>query len=453
MTYDKDIWRDSIVDSIADGAFTIDMDQTITYFNRAAEKMTGISQDQAIGQKCYDVLRANICETACILQKTMKSGKEQTNQEITILNRSGIVMPVSISASVVRNQKGEIIGGVETLRDLSTIQILRQEIQSKYTSGDIVSKNHVIQTILAVLPDIASSLSTVLIEGPSGTGKEIFAKAIHELSNRKGRFVAVNCSALPDTLLESEFFGYKKGAFSEAKSDKPGRFALAEGGTLLLDEIGDISPALQAKLLRVLEEKEYDPLGSTVSVKTDARIIATTNKSLADLKARGLYRDDLFFRLNVVRLFLPPLSERREDIPLLVDHFIQKFNVLKKMTIRGISRKAMEKLMRYDFPGNVRELANFIEYAFLLCHDKIIDIQHLPDDLHKQRSGPPAVFQKPEISPSQQPERDIILKALQRCNGNRLKTAAYLGINKSTLWRKMKCYDIQYPAHQLPSTE
>ena len=453
MTKDKEIWRDSIVDSIADGAFTIDKDQTITYFNRAAEKMTGISQKQAIGQKCYDVLRANICETACILQKTMKSGKEQTNQEITILNRSGIVIPVSISASVVRNQEGEIIGGVETIRDLSTIQILRQEIQNKYTSGDIISKNHAIQTILEVLPDIASSLSTVLIEGPSGTGKEVFAKAIHELSNSKGRFVAVNCSALPDTLLESEFFGYKKGAFSEAKSDKPGRFALAAGGTLLLDEIGDISPALQAKLLRVLEEKEYDPLGSTSSVKTDARIIATTNKSLADLKARGLYRDDLFFRLNVVRIFIPPLSERREDIPLLVDHFIQKFNVLKKMSIRGISRKAMEILMRYDFPGNVRELANFIEYAFLLCHDKVIDIQHLPNDLHKQLCRSSEVIQQPETSAPLQPEREIILKALQRYHGNRLKTAIYLGINKSTLWRKMKSHEIQYPAHQLPASE
>jgi len=450
MTEDLDIWRESIVESIADGVFTIDRDFTVTYFNRAAEKITGLSKEQATGQKCYDVLRANICQTACILRETMRSGKERTNQEINILTRKGTSVPVSVSASVVRNKQGEIIGGVETIRDLSDIEILRKEVLNKYTFDDIVSKNHAIQDILEVLPDIATSSNPVLIEGPSGTGKELFAKAIHNLSNRKGRFIGVNCAALPDSLLESEFFGYKKGAFSEAKRDKPGRFALAEGGTLLLDEIGDISAALQAKLLRVLEEKEYDPLGATTSIKTDVRIIATTNKSLVELKSRGLFRDDLFFRLHVVRIFLPPLSERSEDIPLLVDHFIKRFNAIKGKDISRLSRKALELLMRYDFAGNVRELANFIEYAFMFCHGRVIDIPHLPDEVRHRKSDSHKKELEPDHTSLEPTEAEIILQALRKNNGNRRQTAAFLGIDKSTLWRKMKRLGIGYPSHKLP---
>nr|MBF0220733.1 sigma 54-interacting transcriptional regulator [Desulfobulbaceae bacterium] len=450
MTRNQDIWRDSIVESIADGVFTIDKDFTITFFNQAAEKITGIAKEKAVGQKCFDVLRANICQTACILKETMLSGKEKTNQEINILTRKGVSIPVSVSASVVRNKQGEIIGGVETIRDLSEIEILRKEVLSKYTFDDIVSKNHIIQDILAVLPDIATSGNPVLIEGPSGTGKELFAKAIHNLSNRKGKFIGVNCAALPDSLLESEFFGYKKGAFTEAKKDKPGRFALAEGGTMLLDEIGDISAALQAKLLRVLEEKEYDPLGATSSIRSDVRIIATTNKSLVELKSSGLFREDLFFRLNVVRIYLPPLSERREDIPLLINHFIKKFNAIKGKNINRLSRKALELMIRYDFPGNVRELANFIEYAFMLCHNRVIDSIHLPNELRYVKSDShkndlTQGFSAPELE-----EKEIILQALQNNNGSRIQTSAFLGIDKSTLWRKMQRLGIEYPTHILP---
>jgi len=434
---------ETILDSIADGVFTIDLDFNITYFNSAAQKITGVPADQALGQKCFDVFRANICQTVCALGQTMETGRQSINLPIDILNSEGYTVPASVSTSVLKDSQGKIIGGVEIFRDLSAMETLRKEISNQYRFGDIVSKNHEIQGIFDILPDIATSGSTVLIEGPSGAGKELFARAIHNASAKKGEFVAVSCAALPDTLLESEFFGYKKGAFSEAKKDKPGRFARAESGTLFLDEIGDISSALQVKLLRVLQEREYEPLGATVTTKTNARIIAATNRTLSDLVARGSFREDLFYRLNVVKIELPPLSRRREDIPLLVNNFIQKFNALKAKEIKSISENALRTLMRHNFPGNIRELENVIEYAFVLCRGDMIRSRHLSREILNNIKNPPDTDVKSSPSHLDAAEKKAIVDALQRHSANRGKTAAFLGINKSTLWRKMKKYNIE----------
>jgi PAS domain S-box-containing protein len=437
--------RDKILDSIADGVFTVDRDDNITFFNRAAEKIIGISQDQAVGQKCFDVFRANICQTACALRKTIESGRDLINLDINILNSQGRTIPVSVSTSVLKDENNDIVGGVETFRDLSTIETLRKEIRNQYNFGDIITKNHEVRSILDILPDIATSGSTVLIEGPSGSGKELFARAIHNLSGRKGEYVALNCGALPDTLLESELFGYEKGAFTEAKKDKPGRFKLAEGGTILLDEIGDISTALQLKLLRVLQEKEYEPLGAVTTVKADVRIIAATNKILSGLVEGGTFRQDLYYRLNVVKLSLPPLSRRREDIPYLLEHFIDRFNAVKGKNIVGVSDEALDILMGYDFPGNVRELENFIEYAFILCHGRVIETEHLPRELLENSPAKETKGVKPAVGPLESAEIGSIIEALREYGGNRRKTAAHLGINKTTLWRKMKKYELSYP--------
>ena len=432
-----------ILNSIADGVFTTDNEGKITFINKAAEEITGFSSKEAIGHFCFDIFRADICQTRCALKETLKTKKEITNLSVTILNKDGKKMPISISTGVLKNEKGQTIGGVETFRDLSTIEELKKELSQKYTLGDIISKNHKIHEIFNILPDIAESDSTVLVQGASGTGKELFAKAIHNLSRRKTKpFVKVNCGALPDTLLESELFGYVKGAFTDARKDKLGRFALAHEGTIFLDEVGDMSPALQVKLLRVLQEKEFEPLGSTSPRKTDVRIIAATNKDLSKLVNEGNFRDDLFYRLNVVKIELPLLRERREDIPLLIDAFVQKFNAKMGKQVTGVSDEVMRTLMRYDYPGNVRELENIIEHAFVLCKGDRIDLGCLPKEFAGDQGEITAFAPSKEETPFQKAESEIIERTLKKYDGNRIKTAKELGLDRTTLWRKIKKYGL-----------
>jgi len=291
--------------------------------------------------------------------------------------------------------------------------------------------------IFELLPQLAESGSTVLIEGASGTGKELFARAIHDLSGRrKHPFVAVNCSALPDNLLESELFGYKAGAFTDAKRDKPGRFSMANSGTLFLDEIGDISAAMQARLLRVLQERVYEPLGGTTPVRADVRVIAATNKKLRALVEQRAFREDLFYRIHVIQIELPSLCDRREDIPLLIDYFVARFNRLKGKDIAGVADEVLARLMEHPFPGNVRELENILEHAFVLCRAGLIEMRHLPPHL---RGGPAieALRMGSGMTLSAM-ERLLITDALRRHHGNRNKAAKELGINPSTLFRKLR---------------
>jgi transcriptional regulator with PAS, ATPase and Fis domain len=333
---------------------------------------------------------------------------------------------------------------VETFRDLSLVEALRKELSQRYSLEDIISKNHRIQEIFNILPDIARSDSTVLIQGASGTGKELFAKAIHHLSSRKGApFITVNCGAIPETLLESELFGYVKGAFTDAKKDKAGKFFLAERGTLFLDEVGDMPASLQVKLLRVLQEREFEPLGSTQPTKADVRIIAATKQDLSKLVHTGKFRDDLYYRLNVVRIELPPLCERREDIPLLINAFIQKFNARLGKHVMGLSNKALKFLLEYDYPGNVRELENILEQAFVLCQDNLLRFDCLPKEIvGVQRGTREPQGPVEDKNPLEEAEARIIAGALKRNEGNRIKTAGELAMSRATLWRKIKKYHL-----------
>ncbi|MBN1543277.1 sigma 54-interacting transcriptional regulator [candidate division KSB1 bacterium] len=433
---------DIILDSIADGVFTVDEHMKITYFNRAAERITRIPREKAIGQYCFDVLRANICEKSCPLRCSLQSNAAVVDRRVNILRIDGKQIPVTISTSVLRDETGKKIGGVETFRDLSPLEELKKEIKCAYTLDDIISKNHRIQGIFDILPNIAESESTVLIQGPSGSGKELFSRAIHNASLRAtGPFIAVNCGALPDTLLESELFGYVKGAFTDAKKDKPGRFALAKGGSIFLDEIESLSLAMQVKLLRVLQEKEFEPLGAIVPVKADARVIAASKEDLSVLVEKGTFRDDLFFRLNVVKLILPPLQERREDIPLLVDHFIEKFNSKMTRMISGISSQVLQLLITYDFPGNVRELENIIEHAFVMCREDEIQLHHLPLELLGKTVH--SDYPLAQLSPLQEAERAKILDALTEHQWNKIETARNLGVHRATLYRKIKKFALE----------
>jgi len=433
----------TILDSITEGVFTVDRNWNITSFNRAAEKITGISAREALGRKCSDIFHASICKTGCALKKTITTGKNLLDCRITIKNREDKSVPVSISTAILKNEYGKVVGGVETFRDISAIESLKKELARQYTFKDIISKNHKIQDIFKTLPDIAQSNSSVLIQGASGTGKELFARAIHDLSPRKRKpFVIINCGALPDTLLESELFGYVKGAFTDAKTDKPGRFALVKGGTIFLDEIGDISPSVQVKLLRVLHQKQYEPLGSNKTVTADARVITATNRDLVELIKEGTFREDIYYRINVIRIDLPLLRERSDDIPLLIEHFINKFNFLMDNQISGVSDEVMEKLMNYDYPGNVRELENIIEHAFVLCKDPLIGLRHLPRGLHYREPEDSALALLPHNT-LEETERLLIKKILEKNYGHRDRTAKELGVHKTTLWRKLKKYGLK----------
>lgn len=434
-----------ILESIADGVFTVDKDWRITSFNRAAEQITGVLRGEAIGHRCCDVFRASICENDCALKETLRTGRSIVNKAIYILDADGHRVPISISAAVLKDAEGNTIGGVETFRDLSLVEELRKELEGTYTFADIVGRGPAMRQLFDLLPQVADSDSTVLIEGASGTGKELVARAIHNLSPRcDKRFVAINCGALPDTLLESELFGYKAGAFTDARRDKPGRFAIAHGGTILLDEIGDVSTAMQARLLRVLQERIFEPLGSVEPVETDVRVIAATNKDLSKLVRKGTFRQDLFYRINVIRLKLPPLRDRREDIPLLAERFVSKFNRLQNKDVAGVSDETLAILMEHDYPGNVRELENIVEHAFVLCQAGMIEPHHLPPALRGDTDSK---------APRGKGGRTLkaletlhITDAVRRHGGNRTAAAKELGINASTLFRKVKSLRIELPA-------
>lgn len=432
------ILNNLILDSITEGVTAIDMDHRIISFNRAAENFTGLSRGDVLGRYCWEILQpsSNKCATDCPLKQTTETYSPVKNRVVATTNAAGKKVHLSIYDVVLKDNHGQVIGVVKISRDLSLVEELRKELNGRYTFADIISKNHHMQQIFQILPDIAESDSSVLIEGPTGSGKELLARAIHNLSRRRDHpLVAVNCAALPDSLLESELFGYEAGAFTDARRSKAGRFTRANGGTILLDEIGDISPALQVKLLRVLQEKEYEPLGSITTVKTDVRVLAATNKNVEQLVKQGFFRNDLYYRINVIKLTLPPLANRKEDIPLLINHFINRFNNLRERDVEGISEDALSILMRHNYPGNIRELENIIEHAFVLCKKGLIMTRHLPSHLKSEEEPGRAFNGTCTLS---EMENRLICEALVRNNGNKKAAAIELGIDKSTLWRKIK---------------
>jgi PAS domain S-box-containing protein len=426
-----------IFNSISDGVFTVDQKCIITSFNRAAERITGFSASQAVGKHCFDIFRTEICHKQCALKDTLKTQDPVEDARVTIVTKDGYEVPIRVTTTLLQDDEGGIVGAVEFFHDISEIEHLRKSLDQKDTLSDIVSVTPKMQQLIALLPDVAESECNVLIQGPSGSGKELVAQVIHNLSPRRyGPYVKINCAALPAQLLESELFGYEKGAFTDAKRDKPGQFSLANGGTLLLDEISEMDIAIQVKLLRVLNNGEYRPLGSIRTLHTDARIIAATNADLPAAIAKGCFREDLYYRINVVTLEIPPLRERPADIPLLVNHFLKMFRKKTHKPIERVSPEALVALRRYHFSGNVRELENAIEHAFVMCHDRQIEVEHLPAHVTNQSAVTNG------ITPDARSEKDVILETLRRHQGNRTRAAEELGVHRATLWRKLKSYGI-----------
>ena len=371
----------NIVETMPQGVFTIDTRWRITSFNQTAEHITGHKRCETIGRHCWEVFRSDKCRRKCPLENSLCTGEARLDEEVVTFNRNGERQTLLVNVSVLRDKAGTVTGALETFR----VVRVDDAVSTPACAWDpqltgLIGRSHAMLGILDRLPDVAASSANVLIYGESGTGKELLARAIHKLSpNRKQPFVAVNCAALAETLLESELFGHEKGAFTNADRAKEGRFEMARGGTLFLDEIGEMKPELQVKLLRVIEQREFERVGGTRTIALEARIISATNQDLGLALQEGRFREDLYYRLRTVPLNLPPLRERLEDIPPLIDHFIKTFNRRYNKSVRSVDPKALKLLSRFAWPGNVRELERCLEHAFVFVKGPVIFAHYLPE--------------------------------------------------------------------------
>ncbi|BEQ13218.1 sigma 54-interacting transcriptional regulator [Desulfoferula mesophila] len=432
----------SLVDNLAEGIFTINTRWRITSFNQKAEEITGYRSSEVLGRYCWDIFRSDLCGAGCPLRTTLETGVTRMDQDVRMLGKGGKRLGVLVNTSVVRDRAGSVVGAVESFRPLAGLdRNLLPETGSSFS--DIVGASEPMRRLFNMLPDVAVSGANVLLQGESGTGKELFARALHHHSaRREGPFVAVNCSALAESLLESELFGHEKAAFTGAVRSKVGRFELAKGGTIFLDEIGELKPELQVKLLRVLEQRVFERVGGTRLIPMDARIIAATNRDLAEAMAQGVFREDLFYRLRTVPLTLPPLRQRKDDIPMLVGHFIKQLNQRYAKQVRSVDPKVMRMFMNYDWPGNVRELERVMEHAYVFVKGPVILPAYLPalSEFWHERGAAAAGGQAPAEAAEgpRDDERRAILEALEQSGGRRQKAAELLGMSRTSLWRRMK---------------
>lgn len=435
---------EAIFNSNIEGTFTIDDEWNITSFNNSAAKITSYKKDEAIGQKCWDIFNSTICRNGCHMEQTMNKGKSTIGNELEIIHKKGKIVPIRVNSAILLNNKSEKTGAVETFIDISEIKNLSAHLDERYSYENIIGKNKEIKKIISVLENVAQTDSSVLITGESGTGKEVAARALNlNSAQRTGPFIAVNCSAFVESLIESELFGHEKGSFTGAVRTKIGRFELANGGTLFLDEIGDLSLAVQTKLLRVLETHEFERVGGNKSIKMDARIIVDTNKNLNDEIHSGKFREDLFYRINIINIHLPPLRERKDDLPLLVSHFIDHFNEKFGKSIKQFASSAYEIIVEHEWRGNIRELENVVEHCFILCNSSIIQTEHLPKSL---REGKDKSTDKKSMHIKKnmmETEKDIILSALEKNKWKKRQNSTELKTDPSTLWRKMKKLGIE----------
>jgi two-component system, NtrC family, response regulator HydG len=445
-------WK-TIVDTIRDGIMVVDTSGSILSVNRALETMTDYTHEELIGQKCsilncsvFNLAREKCGEHWCLLFKT----GSMNMRRCTIMRKDGTYVQVLKNASQLHDSKGRVIGAVETITDITEIvekdkQIaaIRRHLRSEDAFQGLIGASAPMQQVFGLIENAAQSDAPVIILGESGTGKELAARAIHQLGERKKRaYVKVNCAALTESLLESELFGHVKGAYTGAYKGRAGRFEMAQGGDIFLDEIGDLPLSTQVKLLRVLEEKVIERVGDSTSIPVDVRVISATNKNLSKLVEMGAFRKDLYFRINVIPIQMPPLRERVEDIPLLAESFFRKLRIKSGKSIEGISNLALEILMKYPWPGNVRELKSAFEYAFVTCQERLISPHHLPPDILNEEKYIPT--SKAEAPSKQEIRKRQLVDALARAKGNQSIAAEILGVSRVTVWNRMKRFGITY---------
>ncbi len=428
----------TILDNIPSGVYTVDQDMKFLSFNRSLERITGYRADEVLGRTCAEILRSDFCEAGCPLKRSMRTGETLRGIELNLRARDGSVVPIASSTAALRDEEGRPIGGICSFRDLRELHAVPISQGHVREFQGMLSKNPKMHEIFDLIETVAESDANVLIEGESGTGKELVARAIHRLSARAAKpFLGVNCASLNENLMESELFGHVRGAFTGAVKDRMGRFEMAEGGTLFLDEVSEIGLHLQAKLLRVIQEREYQRVGETRPRKADVRILAATNKRLKELIAGGTFRDDLYYRLNVVSITPPPLRERKEDIPILVEHFLCRTPENAEGCKRSFSPLAMQALLEYPWPGNVRELENAVERAKICSRGEVIEESALPAEIrHRGASAARGGGSFGEKAASL--EADRIRETLVRVGWNRAEAASRLGVSRVTLWRRMK---------------
>lgn len=445
IEHEKEGYRrhlETVFRSINEPIITVDNDLRVVNANQATERVCGLNHEMLTGKdlgelqtqcrgSCVKALRSTLESSTCIREYRLDCGHHDRPEQVVVINTSPLL-----------DEEGMSLGAVLTIRDITRLNELERQLRERHQFHQIIGKSNRMQEIFTLLEDLGPTDTTVLISGESGTGKEMVAKAIHHSGPRTFRsLVSVNCSALAESLLESELFGHVKGAFTGAVADKKGRFQMAEGGTIFLDEIGDISPAIQLKLLRVLQEKTFERVGDSTPLRVDVRVVAATNRDLREKVRRGQFREDLYYRLKVLEITLPPLRERTQDIPLLAKHFSGLFNRKFKKNIQGLHDEVLEAFMRYPWPGNVRELEHAIEHAFVLCRQGIIMPGHVPPEImdYSHSKGIPSPVED-------RFDCAAIFNALEKTGWNKAKAARLLGVSRQTLYRKLEEYKINLPA-------
>ena len=433
MSDQKNI-RDDILDSIGEGLLTVDKNFKVNFFNRAAEQITGYNRDEVLGQFCKYVFKCEMCETKCPIGIILETGNSLYDFRSSIEIKDGSRKPVKLNAAILKNEDKDPVGGVISFRDLSELEALKKDLSSTSSFYGIIGHGKAMQEIFKLIQEISNSDTTVLIQGESGTGKEMIANAIQATSRRKAEaFVKVNCSVFPENLLASELFGHIKGSFTDALKDRPGRFEIANKGTIFLDEIAEMPLQTQVQLLRVLQEGTFERVGESITRKTDVRVIAATNLNVNEAIKKGKLREDLFYRLNVIPILIPPLRERAEDIPYLANHFISDYAQLYKKEIKDISDEALQLSINYSWPGNVRELENLIEYAVVRAKTNTIEIENFPINISITNET-----KKKSVQEFKRENPSKLVQLLEKHKWNKTKVAEELGIGRTTLWRRLK---------------